>query len=178
MIPASFYSQFPNKTKTLENTYLIIMKWAITPEIKNKTPPCLMAKQGFLWHRSNFSILLALYNLWANSVEFCQNPRFCRLCYISWKTFPMISIYYRGKFEPYGTVQNKFRDFKKNSSEFHLNFRVFQKKTMTTKIFLRISRDSYIGIFRSFGIISEISQKIPSFVFRIRWACRTVNWWC
>ena len=154
------------------------MKWARNSIIQNIMPPCLIAKQGFLWHRSNVSILLALYNLWANSVEFCQNPRFRRFCHISWKTFPMISIYYRGKFEPYGTVQNKFRDFKKKFLGILSKFPRFPEKTMTTKIFLRISRDSYIGIIRSFETISEISQKIPSFVFRIRWACRTVNWWC
>ena len=28
--------------------------------IKNKMPPCLMAKQGLFWHSSNVSVSLAL----------------------------------------------------------------------------------------------------------------------
>ena len=59
MIPASSYSQFPNKTKTFKNTCLIMLKWAINSKIQNKMPPCLMAKQCYFWHRSNVSVLLA-----------------------------------------------------------------------------------------------------------------------
>ena len=38
-------------------------------------PPCLMAKKGFLWHRSNVSVLLALFatdlaNLWRSFLIF------------------------------------------------------------------------------------------------------------
>ena len=29
--------------------------------MQNKMPPCLMAKIGFLWHRPNVPVLLALY---------------------------------------------------------------------------------------------------------------------
>ena len=61
MVPASSYSQFPNKTKTFENACVIMLKCAINSKIQNKMPPWLMAKQGLLWHKSNVSVLLALY---------------------------------------------------------------------------------------------------------------------
>ena len=63
MVPASSYSQFPNKTKTFENACVIMLKCAINSKIQNKMPPWLMAKQGLLWHKSNVSVLLALYQI-------------------------------------------------------------------------------------------------------------------
>ena len=50
---------FQIKTKTFENACLIMMQWAINSKIQNKMPPCLTAKQGFIWQRSNILFLHA-----------------------------------------------------------------------------------------------------------------------
>ena len=46
--PASSCSLFPYKTKSFENTCLIMMKSETISKIQNKMPHCLMAKEGFL----------------------------------------------------------------------------------------------------------------------------------
>ena len=59
------------------------------------------------------------------------------------------------------TVWNRLKSvlrLLKKDAEFRLKFRVFQS-LVTGKISLRIRYDSYIGIFRPFGTISEVFEK-------------------
>ena len=104
----------------------------------------------------NFKLVVLIL---ASSTEFRQKFQISRLCPTSLIKFPKIFHFIYWQF---GTIWNSLEPFSKVLDEFRgipSKILCFSENAVTWKILIRIRYDSYIGILRPFGTISEVFEK-------------------